>query len=315
MDERMQELDRAIRAASADQQRLKQLSAQLDDLYRQQAERREKLDEAAQNLRNEEKDVEDLEHLSFKALWTALTGDKEERLSRERREALAAKCKYDQAAEDLRYLEEKLTALIGERNRLQQIPHTLERLWSEKADLLKARGGAVGEELTALDRERAELDGQEKELREAISAGEYARRLLEAVQTDLDSAASWGTWDMLGGGTLVTMAKHQRLDSAQTNISAAQRALSAFRTELADVGQLEVPNVEIGSFATFADFFFDDIFSDWYVQTGIRNAQDGISDVRWKVNAALERLRRARETLEERRENLEARRKELLTDG
>ena len=315
MDERMQELDRAIQAASADQKRLKQISAQLDDLYRQQAERREKLDEAAQNLRKEEKDVEDLEHLSFKALWTALTGDKEERLSRERREALAAKCKYDQAAEDLDYLEKKLTELLGERNRLQQIPHTLERLWSEKADLLKAQGGTVGEELTALDRERAELDGQEKELREAISAGEYARRLLEAVQTDLDSAASWGTWDMLGGGMMATLAKHDRLDSARTNISAAQRALVAFRTELADVGPMEVPDVEIGSFATFADFFFDDIFSDWYVQTGIRTAQDGISDVRWKVNAALDRLRWARETLEERREKLEARRKELLTDA
>lgn len=315
MDERMQELDRAIQSALADQQRLKQLSAQLDDLYRQQAERREKLDEAAQNLRNEEKDVEDLERLSFKALWTALTGDKEERLSRERREALAAKCKYDQAAEDLRYLEQKLTGLIGERNRLQPIPHTLERLWSEKADLLKARGGTVGEALTALDRERAELDGQEKELREAISAGENARRLLEAVQTDLDSAAGWGTWDMLGGGMLATMAKHDRLDSARTNISAAQRALSAFRTELADVGPMEVPDVEIGSFATFADLFFDNIFADWYVQTGIRTAQDGISDVRWKVNAALDRLYQARSALEERREKLEVRRKELLTDG
>lgn len=314
MDERMQELDRAIRAALADQQRLKQVSAQLDDLYRQQEERREKLDEAAQNLRKEEKDVEDLEHLSFKALWTALTGDKEERLSRERREALAAKCKYDQAAEDLRYLEEKLTALIGERNRLQPVPHTLERLWSEKADLLKAQGGTVGEELTALDRERAELDGQEKELREAISAGENARWRLEAVQNDLDSAASWGTWDMLGGGMLATLAKHDRLDSAQTNIRAAQRALSDFRTELADVGPMEVPDVEIGSFATFADFFFDDIFSDWYVQTGIRTAQDGISNAYRELCAALDRLRWARETLEERREKLEERRKELLTD-
>lgn len=314
MDERMEELDRAIRAAAADQQRLKQLSAQLDDLYRQRAERQKKLDEAARNLRNEEKDVEDLEHLSFKALWTALTGDKEERLSRERREALAAKCKYDQAAEDLRYLEKKLTELIGERSRLQQAPHTLERLWAEKADLLKVRGGAVGEELTALDRERAELDGQEKELREAISAGEYARRLLEAVQTDLDSAADWGTWDMLGGGTLVTLAKHQHLDSARTNISAAQRALSDFRTELADVEQLEVPDVEIGSFATFADYFFDDIFSDWYVQKGIRSAQDGISDAYRKLCDALDRLGRAKESVEARRENLEARRRELLTD-
>lgn len=313
MDERMQELDRAIQAALADQQRLRQLSAQLDDLYHQREEGQARLDEAAENLRNEEKDVEDLERLSFRALWTALTGDKEERLSRERREALAAKCKYDQAAEDLRYLEQKVTALIGERNGLQQIPHTLEHLWSEKADLLKARGGTVGEELTALDRERAELDGQAKELREAISAGENARRLLEAVQTDLDSAANWGTWDMLGGGMLATLAKHDRLDSAQTNISAAQRALPAFRTELADVGRMEVPDVEIGSFATFADLFFDNIFADWYVQTGIRAAQEGISDAYRELCAALDRLRRAREAVEKRREKLEARRKKLLT--
>lgn len=312
MDEWMQELDRAIQAALADQQRLKQLSAQLDDLYHQREEGQARRDQAAENLRNEEKDVEDLERLSFKTLWTALTGDKEERLSRERREALAAKCKYDQAEADLAYLEKKLAELIGERNRLQQIPHTLEHLWAEKADLLKARGGAVGEELTTLDRERAELDGQEKELREAIAAGENARRLLEAVQTDLDSAANWGTWDILGGGMLATLAKHDRLDSAQANISAAQQALSDFRTELADVGQMEVPDVEIGSFATFADLFFDNIFADWYVQTGIQTAQEGISNAYRELCAALDRLSRAREALEKRREKLEARRQELL---
>ena len=62
MDERMQELDRAIQAASADQKRLKQISAQLDDLYRQQAERREKLDEAAQNLRKDAKKADVVAH-------------------------------------------------------------------------------------------------------------------------------------------------------------------------------------------------------------------------------------------------------------
>lgn len=246
------------------------------------------------------------------AFLLTLTGHKEERLDQERREALAAKLQYDQARSDLDYLENRLSALIRERDGLRDAPEQLEALRTEKAELVKAMGGQTGARLMELDRTLASVTHQHKEVQEALSAGENAKRLLGQVQDDLDSARSWGTWDMLGGGLIATMAKHDRLDSAQSSIRAAQRALSDFRTELADVSQLQVPNIQIGEFATFADYFFDGIFSDWYVQSSIKTAQEGVSEVHMKLTAALRTLTAAEQDLSGRRTALEEERESLL---
>lgn len=312
MKERLQEIDQAIARLTAAEARRKQLTAQIEELHRQRGERQAKVDETAAIFRKEQDDVDKLEKGGLRALLLSLTGDKEERLDQERREALAAKFQYDQARSDLEYLEDKLSDLIREREGLLSAPSQLEELWEEKAELVKSMGGPRGEQLVALDRERTDLAHQQKELGEAISAGENAKHLLGQVQDDLDSARSWGTWDMLGGGLIVTMAKHDRLDSAQSSIRAAQRALSDFRTELADVGRLEVPNIQIGEFATFADYFFDDIFSDWYVQSSIKKAQDGISEVRMKLTAALRTLTATRQDLDDRQAQLDKERENLL---
>ena len=312
MNQRLYEIDQAIEALTAAQARRKQLDAQIEELHRQRGERQAKVDETAQSFRKEQDDVDKLEKGGVHAFLLTLIGHKEERLDKERREALAAKLQYDQARSDLEYLENKLNGLIRERDGLQDAPEQLEALWTEKAELVKAMGGQTGARLVELDRQLADLSHQQKELEEAISAGENAKRLLGQVQDDLDSARSWGTWDMLGGGLIATMAKYDWLDSAQSSIRAAQRALSDFRTELADVSQLQVPSIQIGEFATFADYFFDGIFSDWYVQSSIKKAQEGVSEVHMKLTAALRDLEATSQDLNDQQASLKREREELL---
>lgn len=226
---------------------------------------------------------------------------------------MAAKCQYDQARSDLEYLENKLSDLIRERDGLICSPKKLEQLWQEKADLIKAMGGQQSARLIEVEQQLAALRGQHRELQEAISAGMTVKRLLGQVQDALDGARTWGTWDMLGGGLISTAAKHDWLASAQSTIWASQRALCDFRTELADVSDLQVPNIQIGPFATFVDYFFDDIFSDWFVQSSIKKAQDRVSEVHMKLTAALRTLNASTQELEKRLAPLEAERKELLT--
>ena len=312
MNQRLYEIDQAIDALTAAQARRKQLDAQIEELHRQRGERQAKVDETAQSFRKEQDDVDKLEKGGVHAFLLTLIGHKEERLDKERREALAAKLQYDQARSDLEYLENKLNGLIRERDGLRDAPEQLEALWTEKAELVKAMGGQTGARLVELDRQLSDVTHQQKELEEALSAGENAKRLLGQVQDDLDSARSWGTWDMLGGGLIATMAKHDRLDSAQSSIRAAQRALSDFRTELADVRQLQVPSIQIGEFATFADYFFDGIFSDWYVQSSIKTAQEGVSEVHMKLTAALRDLEAASQDLNDQQASLKREREELL---
>ena len=176
-------------------------------------------------------------------------------------------------------------------------------------------GGEAGARLTELDQRLDELESQRREVGEAISAGRSAETALSSVLNSLDSAEDWGTWDMFGGGLLSTMAKHEHLDDAQAGIGYAQNCLSRFRTELADVQHMEIPQVYIGEFATFADYFFDGLFADWYVQSRINDAQAGVSEVHMRVLSALRQLEGMDGTLAGEQRGLEEERQKLLQDA
>ena len=242
------------------------MEAQWKDLQDQRAERDRRVMETGRVFRKEQDDVDRLEKGGLRALLLSLTGDREVRLSKERREALAAKLQYDQAQRDLEDLDGRIGVLLREKDGLRIDRIRRDALLEEKGELLKALGGETGARLARLDQQLDELEHQRREVGEAISAGRTAESALSAVLNSLDSAEDWGTWDMLGGGLFTTMAKHGHNDDARAGIDHAQRALSRFRTELADVRDMELPQVQVGEFATFADYFFDGIFVDWYIQ-------------------------------------------------
>ena len=207
--------------------------------------------------------------------------------------------------------EEELLAR-EEREELRAVRTRLEALLGEKAERLKELGGTGGTRLAELDRALDALAAQRREVGEALHAGRQAEQALSGVLDSLDSAESWGTWDMLGGGLLTTMAKHGHLDDAQAGIGWAQQCLSRFRTELADVRDMELPQVQIGEFATFADYFFDGFFMDWMVQSKIQDAQEGVSEVHVRVLNALRNLERMDQELAEEQDGLKREREGLL---
>ena len=315
MNQRLYEIDQAIEALTSAQARRKQLDAQIEELHRQRGERQAKVDETAQSFRKEQDDVDKLEKGGLRSLLLSITGDKEARLSQERREALAAKLQYDQAQRDLEDIDGRIRAVLGEKDSLRIDRIRRDALLEEKGELLKQMGGEAGARLTELDQRLDELESQRREVGEAISAGRSAETALSSVLNSLDSAEDWGTWDMFGGGLLSTMAKHEHLDDAQAGIGYAQNCLSRFRTELADVQHMDIPQVYIGEFATFADYFFDGLFADWYVQSRIHDAQRGVEAVDSRVCEALNRLQWMDQNLAGEQRGLEAERQKLLQDA
>ena len=205
--------------------------------------------------------------------------------------------------------------MLGEKDGLRIDRIRRDALLEEKGELLKQMGGEAGARLTELDQRLDELESQRREVGEAISAGRSAETALSSVLNSLDSAEDWGTWDMFGGGLLSTMAKHEHLDDAQAGIGYAQNCLSRFRTELADVQHMDIPQVYIGEFATFADYFFDGLFADWYVQSRIHDAQRGVEAVDSRVCEALNRLQWMDQNLAGEQRGLEEERQRLLQDA
>ena len=315
MNERLNQINGELKRLNEGLARQSRLEAQLGDLREQRAERDRRVQETARIFREEQDDVDRLEKGGLRALLLSITGDKEVKLSQERREALAAKLQYAQAQRDLEDIDERIGVLLREKEGLRTDRIRRDALLEEKAELLKALGGETGARLTELEQQLDELENQRREVGEALSAGRAAETALSSVLNSLDSAENWGTWDMFGGGMFATMAKHGHLDDAQTNIVYVQHHLSRFRTELADVQRMDVPQVCIGEFATFADYFFDGLFADWFVQSKIHDAQDGVSEVQTKVLHALRQLEQMDETMQGEQNALEVERQTLLQSG
>jgi hypothetical protein len=115
-------------------------------------------------------------------------------------------------------------------------------------------------------------------------------RLID-VESSLNSAKGWGTWDMLGGGLISDLAKHSHIDDAKNTVEDVKMLLNNFHSELADINISSSIIIDIDGFTKFADFFFDGIFADWVVQSRINDSIDSVLKVKSNVDEILIRLK------------------------
>ena len=133
---------------------------------------------------------------------------------------------------------------------------------------------------------------ESKEIREAIQAGEAALSSLRNAQEKLNSAKNWGLLDLFGGGAFTGFIKHSKMETASGLITQAKKDLEIFQRELKDVPVSLDLRMEIGSFLSFADFFFDDPVSDYLVYSRIQNTREDVEDGIQLVEELLEKLRK-----------------------
>ncbi len=261
----------------------KELTAQRDQ-YAAQTDALKKL------FQEEQADVDRLEGRSLAAFFYRVMGKRGEKLDKERQEAYAARVKYDAAVRELAGVEEDLRRCRSELNDVWDSESRYQALWAEKIQAVKKAGGPEGEKILNLEERISVLEAQEKELEEAISAGQKALSTTDQILSSLDSAEGWGTWDLVGGGIMTDLIKHDHLDTAQNLVEGLQSQLRVFKTELADVtldGDLQV---SIDGFLRFADYFFDGIFSDWMVLDRIHQSQSQVEDTKNQISAVLRQL-------------------------
>ena len=173
----------------------------------------------------------------------------------------------------------------------------------------------MAEQIMRLEAQVAQHDAQLAELDQAISAGRAARGIAEQIFKHLDTAAGYGTWDMLGGGLLVDLAKHDELDAAQTLVERLQVQLGRFKTELADVAINDELHVKIEGFMRFADYFFDGLFADWAVMDQIDTAKGQVRETQRQIDTLLEKLAEDRGKKLQTRNAVEAQRNMLVDEA
>ncbi|SEU36261.1 hypothetical protein SAMN05421811_113170 [Nonomuraea wenchangensis] len=279
---------------------------------RQIADVRGTLEDLEAKLAEEERDVARLEG-GLSAVLARLLGNREERLERERAEAVVARERVEGHRARLAQLEADAAAADAELAVLTPASREYARLLAEKEQQLIRSDDPRARELAdlgaALDRSIADV----RECDEAHQAGRGALDALGVVLGFLNSARNASTFDVLGGGLLVDAYEHDKLTSADQAAWHAQRALDVFSRELADTGVVAarrvMPKVDT---RWFVDAFFDNIISDVLKHQRIEKTRDEVNKLaRWVRDTGAYLETRRAELLAE-RSRLLTRREELL---
>ena len=104
-----------------------------------------------------------------------------------------------------------------------------------------------------------------------------ARYQLERALDALGSARGWGLWDVLGGGFISTLIKHGHMADAESHIREAKRLLEIAGELAPDAKYLFQEDNH--DFARVADWLFDGLASDLYVQSCIADRRRAVEEL------------------------------------
>ena len=219
---------------------------------------------ALDDFKKEKADVERLEQQSLSTFVQNILGTYEEKLEKEKKEEIQAKIELDRAATLLEDAHELLDILDEEITRQE------EELILLREDL-KRTDSAFREHITQQEKEILELKQEEKEIKEALDAGERVLDEIDGVLKELDSANSMATWDMFTDSFFIDLMKYDKIDKAEKELAYLERALERYEKELKDVNlQTSLAYEELSQMSRAFDIFFDNIFSDWNTRDTIR---------------------------------------------
>ncbi len=295
-----------LRKNSEEKKRLIQLLRKTEiDLEKANA----KLSGLSENLKKELYDVQKLEGNSIAALFYNFLGTKEEKLDKEKQEYLSVKLKHDACKNEILSLEKELERLKDELLKIGDPDIELNKLVEYKKMQLRQLSDSTCLKFDEL------INGiytEKKEISEAILSGEKALEGLRRAIDSLQNAQNWGTFDLVGGGFIATAIKHSKIDEAKSDIIEVQNNLNRFRRELSDTSLSSNENmiVEMDAFTGFADYFFDNLITDWIVQSKINQSLDACHKMQGNISILLERLRKSESETNAKYHNYE---QELIT--
>ncbi|MEV4172643.1 hypothetical protein [Nonomuraea sp. NPDC049709] len=305
------ELDERLREAAARMHRAEHVRRLRETTAQQIEDVRGTLEDLEFELVKEERDVARLEG-GLSAVLARMLGNREERLERERAEAVVARERVDGHRARLAQLEADVAAAAAELAVLDPASREYAQLLAEKEQQLLRSGDPRARELAdlgaALDRLSAEL----RECEEARQAGQGASEALGVVLRFLDSARNASTFDVFGGGLIADAYEHDKLTSADKAAWHAQRALDVFARELADTGIAARPVMPKVDTRWFVDAFFDNIISDVLKHQRIEKTRAEVKKLAQWVRDTEAYLKARHAQLLAERSQLLTRRKELL---
>lgn len=136
-----------------------------------------------------------------------------------------------------------------------------------------------------------------KELKEVKQVAEKVLAKIDHGISSLNSASSWGIFDMIGGGLISSLMKRNKIQSANEDIREIVTSLMELNKELKDVDMYLPAEISDTITDNVLDVWFDNIFTDIRVQGEIKSMlqqlhefRSGVVDLIHKVESEIQSL-------------------------
>lgn len=305
LDEKISEVKKELRRCEKSKRNIKKVENELEL-------KKSRLESLERKLEDESEDVEKLKSLSISSFIHTFLGDKSDKLEKEKQEYLEAKLNYDS-------LENTVSSLLEEKERLENIISRNDEIGKKYDELLKKKKNELinsnhknAEKIIELTEKKEDMKEDIKEINEAQQAASSLVSSIEVMLNYIRSAENWGTLDMLGGGIISTAQKHSKLDKAKRQSEEVQRKLQKFQVELTDVDMSFDMGLELGSFTRTADYIFDGLIVDWFVQSKIDEAVSKSRKLKEEVIGITQKIENEEEKIKRKLEDVENKRKRLI---
>ena len=124
------------------------------------------------------------------------------------------------------------------------------------------------------------LMANELQINQAINLTDQLISELDQAERQLSSARNWGFLDVLGGGFIVDLIKHSKLNNAKISMERVNYLLQELKRVLGGISMPGDYSMNVGGIATFADFFFDSGIVDVYMTAKIMSSLNEVRNLK-----------------------------------
>ena len=313
----MTELQQQLRESIQELEQLRKVQEHTAQLQvRLRAEEKD-LEVMEKMLAKEQMDVEALEREGLTTMFHKFLGDREQKLDKEREEYLRASLRFNELHKSVQLIRFELDLLLKKEQNLETVERRIATLIAFREEELMKLDPAVTLVLQGINAQVDKLHRYEAEVEEAIAAGTAALEFVRGAEHYLNEAQIMGQRDMWGSrryGYGIGQMKHEAIDHARNMAYQSKQALIRFGHEVRDVFK-DTPlqfNMEIEEFGRFADVFFDNIITDYLVQSKISKSLNTVSGTRMQVDSIMASLNNERNIIREKLDKLEMERKKVV---
>ncbi len=255
----------------------------------------------------EKEEADALQGGSLTLLLYTLLGMKEDKISKEETEALAAKAAYETAKAELDHVLNRQVELRAEIRNLGNCERYYEEMLAEKKAWLMAKEVTVNTEVEALEAEKAAIIRDSKELKEALEKGRYALKVANSVAETIGIAnrlshKDYGEYHRYGRPSTMSYSvredeidveKRNALVRLENSLQTLAKYLQDFAAELKDITFApicDVPTVRFSDSLLFIDRWVDGPFSAIIVDSKLDEVRGKMMPLLAKLTPIVERL-------------------------